>query len=218
MKLLGYIQQRKQLSDYHGKGKVVDYIMEYEIEAAKELGNFDKYLNKIVTRNDAELNIFYDYISLYRRINGKSTMVNWRLDNPNLINEKNKGVITAFEKAKFAVLRLDKHLSHGAIICTDVVTKMEYILMDRALNESKLEGSFFVCTVLNMGSYIMTSGSGTPLDPSSALGKSILTLLKKHLDKLRIAKRTLNRSVISCVREIFGFCLRSGALKYMTVK
>ena len=67
-----------------------------------------------------------------------------------------------------------------------------------------------------MDNYSMTSGGGIPIDPTSPAGKSTLTLSKKHLDNLRNAK-SLNNNVMKCVREIYGFCLRGGALSNMTV-
>ena len=64
----------------------------------------------------------------------------------------------------------------------------------------------------------MTSGGGIPIDATSNAGKSALTLLKKHLDKLQTSKNAFNNNIAQCVREIYGFCLRGGAVKYMTVK
>lgn len=71
---------------------------------------------------------------------------------------------------------------------------------------------------MDVGSYIITSGGDTTMYPASNAGKPRLALLKKHLDKLRTVKRSLNNDIVKCVREIVGFCLRSGALKYMMVK
>jgi len=42
-------------------------------------------------------------------------------------------------------------------------------------------------------------------------------LLKKHIDALQAAKSAINKNITDCVREIYGFCLRGGALQYMTV-
>lgn len=124
LKLLcqSYIEQREQLSEYHREAEEI--LLNYDVEAAKELGNFDKYLDKVVIRNNAELNIFYDYISLYRKINDKRTIIHWRSENPQSINNKNKMVVTALEKAKFAVLRLDENLEHGAIKATNIITSV----------------------------------------------------------------------------------------------
>lgn len=64
----------------------------------------------------------------------------------------------------------------------------------------------------------MTSGGGTPIDPKSNRGKSTLTLMKKHWVKLQKASRPINNDIIACVRKVYGFCLRSGALEGMTVR
>ena len=162
--------------------------------------------------------VFYDYIALYRKIDGKRTIAHWRMNNPKAINKDNKQVVTALEKAKFVVLRLDKNLEHGAIKVTNIVTHDECILIDKALHASKKEGCFFICSVLDVGEYIMTSGGGTPIDPKSSAGKSTLTLLKKHFAKLQSAKSPINKDITYCVREIYGFCLRGGALEGMTIK
>lgn len=212
-----YLQQRDSLSDYNLKAG--NFMFDnFDVDASKELGNFDPYLNKVVIRNEAEMCVFYDYIALYRKIGSKRTIISWREQNKSVVNEKNKQVISALENANFAVLRIDKNLDHGAIKVTDIIREKEYLLIDRALNYSRKEGCFFICSVLNMGDYIMTSGGGTPISPATSVGKSTLTLLKKHLVKIRSAKRPANKVILECVREIFGFCLRSGALEFMTIK
>ena len=211
-----YSRQRDSLSDYHIQAST--FLFEhYDIIASKELGNFDRYLNKIVLRNEAEQCVFYDYIALYRKIGTKRSIVHWREQNPLAINQENNQVVSALEKATFAVLRLDQNLDYGGIKVTNVITQEEFILIDRALNASKKEGCFFICSVLNMGDYLMTSGGGTPIDPKASAGKSALTLLKKHLVKLQNAKRPVNQAISECVQEIYGFCLRGGALEYMTI-
>lgn len=210
-----YKEQRIQLSKH--QSALYKYIITHDINAAKELGNFDTYISKIVIRNDAEMNVFYDYITLYRTLNHKRAIMQWHLDHPKLINKLNKSIAVAYQNARFAILRLDKNLEYGGIKVTDIVTKAEYILIDKALNESRMEGCFFLCSVLDMGKYVMTSGGGIPLNPSSSTGKSALTLLKKHLTKLQSAKDIFNNDIIECTREVFGFCLRAGVLEYMTI-
>ena len=89
-------------------------------------------------------------------------------------------------------------------------------MVDKALNASGKEGYFFICSLLDMGDYVMTSGGGIPIDPTSPGGKPTLTLTEKHLENLSKAK-ALNNSVMDAVREVYGFCLRGGALINMTV-
>jgi hypothetical protein len=211
---LKYRKQRDSLNEF--QQKFAEMAMEDDIAAAKELGNYDTYIDKIVIRNDAEFNIFYDYIALYRKLNKKRAVVQWRLNAPEKITKKNNDVIVAHEKAKFAVLRLDENLKHGAILVTNIITKSKHFLIDKALNNSNLEGCFFICSILDMGEYIMTSGGGIPVRIYTDAGKSALTLLKKHLAKLRTSKRVLNNNIIGCAQEIYGFCLRAGLLKHMT--
>jgi hypothetical protein len=211
-----YREQRENLCDYQ---KAADkYLFKEDIAAAEELGNFDVYLDKIVLRNEAEINVFYDYLALYRKQKNNRSIVHWQLNNPTSVTKQNRAVVTAYEKAKFALLRLDKNFAHGAIKVTNMITKNQCILMDRALNESQKEGCFFICSILDMGNYVMTSGGGITVDTISSRSKSILTLFKKHLEKLQSSKRVLNKDIAKCVQEIYGFCLRSGALKYMTIK
>ena len=210
-----YINQREQLSTYHENA--TDLLLTYDIKAAKELGNFDEYINKVVIRNDAELDVLYDYIALYRKINGERPIVHWGSKKSKLINKNNEAVVNAHAKAKFAVLRLDQNLDHGAIRVTNVINQEECILMDRALHASQRAGFFFICSLLDMKDYHMTSGGGIPIPPSMDIGRSAITLLKKHLDKLRSAKKVLNNDIIKCVREIYGFYLRSGIMERMTI-
>lgn len=212
-----YLKQRELLSAYHEK-PMEALLLSHEIEAAKELGNFDPYIKKVVIRNNAEMNIFYDYIALYKEIEGKRIIEHWRSEHPKGMNTRNKAVVAALEKATFAVLRLDKNLGHWAIKATNVITQTECILMDRALHSSRKEGWFFICSILDMGSYVMTSGGGTPISPKLDAGKSALTLLKPHLDKLQAEQQAVTPEVTECVRKVIGFCLRSGALEYMTIR
>lgn len=211
-----YREHRLQLGDH--QVALQKNVFKYDIEASKELGNFDTYISKVVIRNEAEMNIFYDYIALYRALNGKRAIIQWHLDHPKYINKKNQTVVAAYEKSKFTILRLDKNLEHGSIKVTNIITKSECILMDKALNESKKEGCFFLCSILDMGSYIMTSGGGIPIDANSSAGKSALTLFKQYFTKLQESESVFNNDIIECVRIVYGFCLRGGAVQYMTIK
>lgn len=204
-----YVKQRVLLSDYHDT--LESLIFDHDVVAAKELQNYDKYSNKVVIRNDAEMNVFCDYIALYRKIEDKRSIVYWNSKNEHNITSENKMVVEALEKAKFAILRLDKNLEHSAIRATNIITQQEVLLIDIALNRSKNEGYFFICSLLDMGTYFMTSGGGIPIDATSPGGKSVLTLSKKHLDTLRKAE-FLDDNIMECVREIYGICLRGRAL------
>ena len=212
--LESYLKQRMLLSKYDNKAYVS--IFNNDVIAAKELKNYDEYIRKVVIRNDAERNVFYNYLALYRKIKNKRAIIHWRLQNPTAVNAANKALVDALEKSEFAILRLDENLSHGGIRVTNVITHQELLLIDKALNASNLEGCFFICSLLDMGDYVMTSGGGIPIDSTSTAGKSTLSLSKKHMNNLRKAK-TLNNNVIKCVREIYGFCLRSGAMTNMTM-
>lgn len=211
-----YKKCRERLGDY--QSNLFQYVLEQDLPAAKELGIFDSYFSEIRIRNDAEMNVFYDYIALYRLIEQKRAVSKWRSDYPNLMNETNEEIAKTYELAQFSILRLDENLEHGAIKVTDVIRKTESILMDKALNESKLEGCFFICSTLNRDKYIMTSGGGIPVDPASKIGKFALTLVRKQMKKLRAKKEVLDEEISECVREIYGFCLSAGLLKNMTVK
>lgn len=213
--LKAYREHRMLLGEY--QDNICKYVLKYDVEASKELGNFDEYISKVVIRNDAEMNVLYDYIALYRTLNEKRAILEWQIKYPKLINNKNNKVVSAYGKAKFAILRLDKNLEHGGILTSNIITKQRHVLMDQALNRSRKEGCFFICSILEMGNYIMTSGGGIPIDATSSAGKSALTLIKKHLAKLRKEKSEFSEAIASCVREVYGFCLRGGALKYMTV-
>lgn len=211
-----YVEQRDQLSRYHVKA--IKLMFDNDVVASKELGNFDEYYDKVVLRNEAEQNVFYDYIALYRKVGHKRAVVNWRIEHASVVNKKNMAVIAAYENAKFAVLRIDESLEHGVIKITNIITETEHLLIDRALNASGLDGHFLITQLLDMGDYVMTSGGAIPVQPTDNMGKSILSLLQKHIEKLRASKRVVNTDIIKCVRELYGFCLRCGVLQYMTIK
>jgi len=209
-----YTKQRALLSAYHHEN---DLIREYDIIAAKELQNFDPYINKVVIRNEAEMNAFYDYIILYRKIKGKRAIIHWGSNNLGVKDVQNKKVVDALEKAKFTLLRLDENLPHGAIKAVNIITQQETLLIDKALNASQLAGNFFVCSLLDMGEYCMTSGGGIPLNPNFPAPKSALTLFKNYLNNLKKSRTPINKNIMDCAREIYGFCLRGGALINMEV-
>ena len=58
----------------------------------------------------------------------------------------------------------------------------------------------------------MTSGGGIPIDGHSLGGKAVLTLVAKHIEALKTQNTVLTKEVAEGVREIYGFCLRNGAL------
>jgi hypothetical protein len=58
-----YRKQRTELGNYQEKADRL--IVKHEKAAAKELGNFDTCNNKPIIGNNAELNVFLDYIMLY---------------------------------------------------------------------------------------------------------------------------------------------------------
>ena len=211
-----YVEQREALSNYQYSAEKL--IEDYDIIAAKELGNFDPYLEKVVTRNDMEFNALYDYIALYRKIDGKRAISYWREHHPKGVKKSNTAVVNALEKARFSILRLDKSLPDGIILATDLIHQKEVLLADRAMNASRMDGSFLVCSLLDMGDYVMTNGCGMTLNPRSPLGKSVLTLFKKDLDALRRAKLPLTKTISECARKVYGFCLRSGVMQYMNVR
>lgn len=211
-----YVEQREALSNYHYSAEKL--IEEYDIIAAKELGNFDPYLEKVVTRNDMEFNALYDYIALYRKIDGKRAISYWREHHPRGVKKSNRAVVDALEKARFSLLRLDKSLPDGIILATDIIRQKEVLFADRAMNASRLDGSFLVCSLLDMSDYVMTNGCGMALNPRAPLGKSVLTLFKDDLETLRRSKLPLTKTISECARKIYGFCLRSGVMQYMSVR
>lgn len=208
-----YRKQRDLIGNYHLK--LFEKAMDFDIQSAKELGNFDR--GKVIIRNDSEMSVFFDYISLYRKIDGNRAAIHWNSGDSQLINEENYSVIKAYENAKFSLLRLDKNIDDVSIKTTNIITGTECILMDRALNRSKKEGNFFICSTMKMDNYIMTTGGGILLDARVAAGKSVLSLIQKHLVKLRSSNTCFNENIADCVREIYGFCLRGGALAHMTI-
>ena len=209
-----YVRQRTALSDFH-EGVYKAGIKEI-VKIAQELGNFDPIEEKAVIQNDAEMNVFYDYFSLYRQKKGKRFVCDWLEKNPKALNSTNEKVVKAYCNGRFAVLRLDKNLAFGAIQVVDVIFQKPFVLIDKALNASNMEGCFFCCSILDMGDYIMTSGGGIPLDGHSVGGKAVLTLIAGHLDQFRKSTAHFTLEIANAVRKIYGFCLRNETLTHMT--
>lgn len=212
-----YTQQRRLLNDYNLEVmKVINDEPSLVMEVAKELGNIDPEDGKAVIQNYAEMNIFYDYLALYRQKRGKRYVCDWLHQHLSVLNDNNKHVVMAHSSARFAVLRLDRKMSYGAIQVVDIIAKKSYLLIDKALHSSIKEGCFFCCSILDMGTYIMTSGGGIPVDGRSNGGKAILTLVAKHLPPFRRAKSPIAPGITEGVKNIYGFCLRQGTLTYIT--
>lgn len=208
-----YVKERSELNDFHDG--VYEEGMEDILEISKELGNFDPVGEEPVIQNEAEMNVFYDYLSLYREKNGKRFLCDWLKRNPSALTKSNEKVVKSYCKAQFAVIRIEKSLSHGALQVVDVISQKPYILIDKALNASKKEGLFFCCSIIDMGDYIMTTGGGIPVDGHSSGGKAVLTILLNHMDAFR-GLEVFSPEISRGVRKIYGFCLRNDALHGIT--
>ena len=182
---------------------------------AKELGNYDPVMEIAVIQNDAEMNVFCDYFSLYRQKNGVRFVTDWLQKHKKRLTTTNKHVVEGFTHAHFAVLRLDKNLASGGIQCLDIISQKPYLLIDKALNASNKQGCFFICSIIDMGDYIMTTGGGIPVDGRSIGGKAILTLVVNSLDDFRATDAPYTNAIGNGVRKIYGFCLRNGTLTHM---
>lgn len=206
-----YKTQRLLLNDYHSAIEKDVFLSRAIMQAAaKELGNFEPSDGKPVLQNESEANLFYNYIVLYRSVDGIRLICDLLEKHPKALNKNNKAVVLAFVNAKFAVLRLDKNLTDGAIQVVDVISEKPYLLVDKAINASKKEGCFFVCSLLDMGHYVMTSGGGVCIDGTSSCGKVVLTMVAKHREEFRAGNQD------DGVKEIYGYCLCNGALKGST--
>ena len=208
-----YAQERRKLNEFHNL--VFKGCMEDMEAIAKELGNFDPLEERTVIYNDAEMNIFYDYTTLYRGQNNKRFIIEWLERNLKAVRSSNQKVVQAYTDSRFVLLRIDQNLSDGAIQVIDVITQKPYLLIDKALNASKHEGLFFCCSAMNMGDYIMTTGGGIPIDGRSSGGKAILTLIVNQLNDLK-KTAAFTPEIARCVRKVYGFCLRNSALSGMT--
>lgn len=206
-----YKTQRLLLNDYH-KTIEQDVFLSRAImrAAAQELGNVESSDVKPVLQNESEVNLFYNYIVLYRSEQGKRYVYDLLEKHPKALNKNNEAVVLAFVHSKFAVLRLDKNLTDGAIQVVDMISEKPYLLVDKALNASPKEGCFFVCSLLDMENYVMTSGGGVCIDGTSRCGKVVLTMIVKHREEFRAGNPD------DGVKEIYGYCLCNGALEGST--
>jgi hypothetical protein len=152
---------------------------------------------------------------LYRQKNGVRFVTDWLQKHKKRLTTTNKHVVEGFTHAHFAVLRLDKNLASGGIQCLDIISQKPYLLIDKALNASNKQGCFFICSIIDMGDYIMTTGGGIPVDGRSIGGKAILTLVVNSLDDFRATDTPYTNAIGNGVRKIYGFCLRNGTLTHM---
>ena len=100
-----YLLYRSLLDDYYEQ---IDQaaIVPMEWEAAKELGNIDPIKQRPVIENNAECNLFHEYLLLYREKNCKRYICDWLDQNSNILNKKNQKIVLNLNNARFAVLRL----------------------------------------------------------------------------------------------------------------
>jgi len=136
-------------------------------------------------QNDSEMNVFYDYFSLYRIRNGKRFVCDWLMRNPGALTSSNEALVMVYTEARFSVMRVEKNLVCGAIQVVDVISQKPYILIDKALNNSKKDGCFFCCSIIDRNDYIMTTGVGILIDGRSLWGRGILTV---GIDQLKVLK------------------------------
>ena len=127
-----YVQARGMINEFH-EGVYREGIEDI-IQIAKELGNYDPVQETAVIENDSEMNVFYDYFSLYRESNGQRFVSDWLARNSSALTTTNETLVRQYTKAKFCVLRIEKNLSHGAIHVVDVISQKSYLLIDKALN------------------------------------------------------------------------------------
>lgn len=211
-----YLSYRLLLDDYYEQ---IDQkaIAPMEWEAAKELGNIDPIKQRPVVENNAECNLFHEYLLLYRKKNCKRYICYWLDQNSNVLNKKNQKVILDHNNARFAVLRVEQLLPYNVTKVIDIISKKVYFLIDKGINTTQKEGSFFICSIMEIGNYIMTANGGIPFNGCLREGKAILTIIAKHLENFRKAKIPLTQEVAEGVREIYSFCLRNDMLDYITV-
>lgn len=210
-----YVHQRSLLNHYYDE--CFQECLEKMEVIAKELGNYEPVFEKAVIQNDSEMNIFLDYASLYRSRNGNRFALDWLNKNQQQITPENEKVVRGYAYSRFAVLRLDKKLPSYAIQCTDILSQQSYLLIDRGLHASDKIGCFFICSFIDMGNYIMTTGGGIPVDGRSPGGKAILTLVVRSLDHFRKTTSSFTKEICKSVSSIYGFCLRNGTLTHMTI-
>lgn len=211
-----YVLYRSSLDDYYEQINQ-KAVRPMEWESAKELGNIDPINQRPVIENNAECNLFHEYLLLYREKNCKRYICDWLDQHSNILNKKNQKIALAHSNARFAVLRLEQLLPYNIIRVVDIISKKAYLLIDKGINNTQKEGFFLICSIMKIGNYIMTANGGIPINGCSRKSKAILSIVAKHLENFRKAKTPLTREVTEGVREIYSFCLRNDMLDYITV-
>lgn len=79
-----------------------------------------------------------------------------------------------------------------------------------------MQGCFLIDSFLDMGNYLMTSGSAIPLNGRAATSKAVLSIIINHLKHFRGPGAPQTLAIANAVLETYGFCLRNGALTHMT--
>lgn len=128
--------------------------------------------------------------------------------------ESLEAVVQQFLEARVAVLRIDKKIARGVMQVTEMVTDRSVVFIDKAVSETVAAGMFFICSIITMNDYSMTTGGGIPIDANSIGGRAILSLFLKHRAALKMFSLPIRSRYQEAVRSIYGFCLRNGALAH----
>lgn len=208
-----YVQCRESLNDF--LNEIHPDLLKRVQPACEELGVIDLRNGQCAIENESEMNVILDYVSLYQKEKGKRC-IDHLLERHDVSHHPKK-IVDAYRKARFSVLRLDKYLNHGATEVFDLITKKSFILMDNALNKAKKKDFIFICSMIEMPDFIMSTGGGVPIHMSSDGGKAVLTILNLQMTALQKSKDALTKEKMDAVKKLYGFCLRNGSMTHHTV-
>jgi putative DNA-invertase from lambdoid prophage Rac len=212
-----YKENRAMLSKFHLEKMHMDDIPENIMQQAITKLNIG-HNRDIGDSYHAELNVIYDYCTLYHRENGETLLTSYLKQHSELLKGKLKKALQALMESYFTILRVDQILSGNAVRVFDYLRNDYYILMDEALNNTSKPGKHLVATLLDFKEYIMTSGGAIlfDIDTYHYNGQKVIDIFNGHLTKTVDGKSTI-KNLTQCVTDVFKYAIQEKIMRHQYV-
>lgn len=180
--------------------------------AAKILGIYEAgFEESIRIRNDAEMSMHAEHCLLYFSIKGTPLLQLIFEEKRPTFKPQERKLIEVLLKSHFTIFKIEDIYKNGAIKVSDLMTSEERVLFDKTMNEQQSIGNYILCTVLDMGDYIMT-GSGTlPFSIEYSGGQEVLKIFSEYLKSIDDITKIPPKETEKCVSDIFRYCFETKA-------
>ena len=180
--------------------------------AAKILGIYEAgFEESIRIRNDAEMSMHAEHCLLYFSLKDTPLLQLILGEKKPIFKPQERKLIEALLKSYFTIFKIEEIYKNGAIKVSDLMTNEKRILFDKTMNEQQSVGNYVLCTVLDMGDYIMT-GSGTlPFSIEYPGGQEVLKIFSDYLQSIDDISKIPPKKTEKCVSDIFRYCFETKA-------